>query len=139
MAVNGRNSDDLEKQRLLLVHADHEEKHFTSSEVVRDIIIGVSDGLTVPFALAAGLSGADVSSSIILVAGIAEVAAGAISMGLGGYVCICTLLYSYVTSSPHPKLLHASSQSQFTNQPTIRQVLLSYPLCGCRLGGINPK
>jgi hypothetical protein len=55
-----------------------------SSEIVRDIIIGVSDGLTVPFALAAGLSGANVTSSIILIAGIAEVAAGAISMGLGG-------------------------------------------------------
>ena len=77
---------DLEKQVLLL--NDHEEKHFMSSEIVRDIIIGVSDGLTVPFALAAGLSGADVSSSIILIAGIAEVAAGAISMGLGGYVLI---------------------------------------------------
>ncbi|KAL5995551.1 Vacuolar iron transporter 1 [Asimina triloba] len=62
----------------------HEEKHFTASDVVRDIIIGVSDGLTVPFALAAGLSGASASSSIILTAGLAEVAAGAISMGLGG-------------------------------------------------------
>ncbi|XP_023521883.1 vacuolar iron transporter 1-like [Cucurbita pepo subsp. pepo] len=75
---------DPEKQRLLIQH--HEEKHFMSSEVVRDIIIGVSDGLTVPFALAAGLSGANVTSSIILIAGIAEVAAGAISMGLGGYL-----------------------------------------------------
>ncbi|KAJ8564791.1 hypothetical protein K7X08_001251 [Anisodus acutangulus] len=64
----------------------HKEKHFTAGEIVRDIIIGVSDGLTVPFALAAGLSGANVSSSIILTAGIAEVAAGAISMGLGGYL-----------------------------------------------------
>ncbi|KAK4750317.1 hypothetical protein SAY87_027766 [Trapa incisa] len=80
--INGYT--DLEKQRLLL--NDHEERHFMSSDVVRDIIIGVSDGLTVPFALAAGLSGADVPSSIILVAGIAEVAAGSISMGLGGYL-----------------------------------------------------
>ncbi|KAF6144688.1 hypothetical protein GIB67_006180 [Kingdonia uniflora] len=63
---------------------NHLEPHFTSKEVVRDIIIGVSDGLTVPFALAAGLSGAKVASSIILTAGLAEVAAGAISMGLGG-------------------------------------------------------
>ncbi|KAM5566927.1 hypothetical protein ABKV19_015180 [Rosa sericea] len=75
---------DLEKQMLVL--HEHEEKHFMSSEIVRDVILGVSDGLTVPFALAAGLSGADVSSSIILIAGIAEVAAGAISMGLGGYL-----------------------------------------------------
>ncbi|XAR72176.1 hypothetical protein NMG60_11018725 [Bertholletia excelsa] len=72
------------KQKLLL--HEHREHHFTSSEIVRDVIIGVSDGLTVPFALAAGLSGANVSSSIILTAGIAEVAAGAISMGLGGYL-----------------------------------------------------
>ncbi|KAJ0669326.1 putative Ccc1 family protein [Helianthus annuus] len=64
----------------------HKESHFTAGEIVRDVIIGVSDGLTVPFALAAGLSGANASSSIILTAGIAEVAAGAISMGLGGYL-----------------------------------------------------
>ncbi|KAJ9135693.1 hypothetical protein P3X46_032845 [Hevea brasiliensis] len=82
MAENGYS--DLEKQKLLL--QQHEEKHFTSSEIIRDIIIGFSDGLTVPFALAAGLSGANVTSSIILIAGIAEVAAGAISMGLGGYL-----------------------------------------------------
>ncbi|KAF7065457.1 hypothetical protein CFC21_071554 [Triticum aestivum] len=75
---------DEENQRLLL--DDHKEKHFTSGEVVRDIIIGVSDGLTVPFALAAGLSGANASSSLVLTAGLAEVAAGAISMGLGGYL-----------------------------------------------------
>ncbi|KAI9168677.1 hypothetical protein LWI28_000304 [Acer negundo] len=72
-----------EKQTLL---NHHKEKHFTAGEIVRDIIIGVSDGLTVPFALAAGLSGANATSSIVLTAGIAEVAAGAISMGLGGYL-----------------------------------------------------
>lgn len=75
---------DPEKQRLLI--SQHKEKHFTAGEVVRDVIIGVSDGLTVPFALAAGLSGANAPSSIVLTAGIAEVAAGAISMGLGGYL-----------------------------------------------------
>lgn len=80
-----KTMDDSGKQKLLL--DDHKERHFTAGEIVRDIIIGVSDGLTVPFALAAGLSGANASSSIILTAGIAEVAAGAISMGLGGYFC----------------------------------------------------
>ncbi|KAK9276266.1 hypothetical protein L1049_005797 [Liquidambar formosana] len=75
-----------EKTRRLLLLDHHKEKHFTAGEIVRDVIIGVSDGLTVPFALAAGLSGANASSSIILTAGIAEVAAGAISMGLGGYL-----------------------------------------------------
>lgn len=64
----------------------HSEKHFTASETVRDIVIGMSDGLTVPFALAAGLSGAVNSSSLVVTAGLAEIAAGSIAMGLGGYM-----------------------------------------------------
>ena len=64
----------------------HIERHFTSSEVVRDAVIGMSDGLTVPFALAAGLSGAINQTHIIVTAGLAEIAAGAIAMGLGGYL-----------------------------------------------------
>lgn len=64
----------------------HVERHFTSSAIVRDIVIGMSDGLTVPFALAAGLTGAVAASSIIVTAGLAEIAAGAIAMGLGGYL-----------------------------------------------------
>jgi len=68
------------------VHEDHTEHHMQSSDVLRDIVIGMSDGLTVPFALAAGLSGAVESSNIIIIAGIAEIAAGSIAMGLGGYL-----------------------------------------------------
>ena len=68
----------------------HVEKHFTASETVRDIVIGMSDGLTVPFALAAGLSGAVEATGIIVTAGLAEVAAGAIAMGLGGYLAART-------------------------------------------------
>src|SRR5258707_12442637 len=64
----------------------HIERHFTAGEVVRDIVIGMSDGLTVPFALAAGLSGAVSSTTIIVTAGFAEISAGAIAMGLGGYL-----------------------------------------------------
>jgi vacuolar iron transporter family protein len=64
----------------------HQEKHFTSSDVVKDVVLGMSDGLTVPFALAAGLSGAVNTNDIIITAGIAEVVAGAIAMGLGGYL-----------------------------------------------------
>jgi len=64
----------------------HIERHFTSSEVVRDVVIGMSDGLTVPFALAAGLTGAITSTGIIVTAGLAEIAAGSIAMGLGGYL-----------------------------------------------------
>jgi len=64
----------------------HVERHFTAGAVVRDVVIGMSDGLTVPFALAAGLSGALDASAIVVTAGLAEVAAGSIAMGLGGYL-----------------------------------------------------
>jgi vacuolar iron transporter family protein len=64
----------------------HVERHFASGETVRDIVIGMSDGLTVPFALAAGLSGAVSTTSIVVTAGLAEIAAGSIAMGLGGYL-----------------------------------------------------
>ena len=64
----------------------HIERHFTAGETVRDVVIGMSDGLTVPFALAAGLSGAVSSTAIVVVAGLAEIAAGGIAMGLGGYL-----------------------------------------------------
>ncbi|MGI9087142.1 MAG: VIT1/CCC1 transporter family protein [Chthoniobacterales bacterium] len=64
----------------------HIEKHFTASESVRDVVIGMSDGLTVPFALAAGLTGAISQTNLIVTAGFAEIAAGSIAMGLGGYL-----------------------------------------------------
>src|SRR6476620_2813238 len=64
----------------------HIEKHFTAGDTVRDVIIGMSDGLTVPFALAAGLSGVAASTAIVVTAGLAEIAAGSISMGLGGFL-----------------------------------------------------
>ena len=75
----------------------HNERHFTSSELVRDVVIGMSDGLTVPFALAAGLSGAAASTGIVVTAGLAEIAAGSIAMGLGGYLAAKTDLEHYVT------------------------------------------
>jgi vacuolar iron transporter family protein len=68
------------------LHHTHIESHLKSSEMLTDIVIGMSDGLTVPFALAAGLSGAVASSNIIVIAGIAEICAGSIAMGLGGYL-----------------------------------------------------
>jgi VIT1/CCC1 family predicted Fe2+/Mn2+ transporter len=64
----------------------HVEKHFTAGQAVRDVVIGMADGLTVPFALAAGLTGAAAANHIIITAGFAELAAGAIAMGLGGYL-----------------------------------------------------
>src|SRR5512135_3436936 len=64
----------------------HIERHFTATATIRDIVIGMSDGLTVPFALAAGLSGVVASSGVVITAGLAEIAAGSIAMGLGGYL-----------------------------------------------------
>lgn len=68
----------------------HVEQHFTAPETIRDVVIGMSDGLTVPFALAAGISGAIAASHIVVTAGVAELCAGAISMGLGGYLAAQT-------------------------------------------------
>jgi len=71
--------------------APHTEKHFEASATVRDVVIGMSDGLTVPFALAAGLTGvAAATSKLVVVAGLAEIAAGSIAMGLGGYLAART-------------------------------------------------
>jgi VIT1/CCC1 family predicted Fe2+/Mn2+ transporter len=67
-------------------HREHTEEHLESSDFLRDVVIGMSDGLTVPFALAAGLTGAVANSSIVVIAGIAEIVAGSIAMGLGGYL-----------------------------------------------------
>ena len=75
----------------------HTERHFTGSDTVRDIVIGMSDGLTVPFALAAGLSGVVGTTGVIVVAGLAEIAAGSIAMGLGGYMAARSDAEHYVS------------------------------------------
>jgi predicted membrane protein (TIGR00267 family) len=104
----------------------HVEKHFTASEYVRDIVIGMSDGLTVPFALAAGLSGAVEKSNIIMTAGLAEVAAGAIAMGLGGYLAARTDAEHFVSE-------RAREESETEEMPEVEaeevaDVLRSYGL-----------
>lgn len=75
----------------------HIEQHFTGGETIRDVVIGMSDGLTVPFALAAGLSGAIAATAIVVTAGLAEVAAGSIAMGLGGYLAARSDAEHYAT------------------------------------------
>jgi vacuolar iron transporter family protein len=77
------------------MHDHHLEQHLKSSDFITDIVIGMSDGLTVPFALAAGLSGAVSSNGIIATAGIAEIVAGSIAMGLGGYLAGRTEIEHY--------------------------------------------
>ncbi|HUS14192.1 MAG TPA: VIT1/CCC1 transporter family protein [Chloroflexia bacterium] len=104
----------------------HIEKHFTASETVRDIVIGMADGLTVPFALAAGLSGAVVASSVILTAGFAEIAAGSIAMGLGGYLAARS-------DAEHFESERVREQEEIVEKPEaeaeeVRQVLVSYGL-----------
>ncbi|HSB65000.1 MAG TPA: VIT1/CCC1 transporter family protein [Anaerolineales bacterium] len=75
----------------------HVERHFRANEMVRDIVIGMSDGLTVPFALAAGISGAGAQTKIVVLAGLAEIAAGSIAMGLGGYLAARTDFEHYLS------------------------------------------
>jgi VIT1/CCC1 family predicted Fe2+/Mn2+ transporter len=75
----------------------HIERHFNATATVRDIVIGMADGLTVPFALAAGLSGTIAGTNIVVVAGLAEIAAGSIAMGLGGYLAARTDLEHYIS------------------------------------------
>ena len=73
----------------------HPEVHVSGGDAVRDLILGMSDGLTTPFALAAGLAGAATSSLLVVIGGLAEIAAGSISMGLGGYLAAKSLADTY--------------------------------------------
>lgn len=104
----------------------HIERHFTASESVRDIVIGMSDGLTVPFALAAGLSGAVQSSGIIVTAGLAEVAAGAIAMGLGGYMAARTDAEHFVSERLREE--HETDEMPEKEAAEVADVLRSYGL-----------
>ncbi len=109
----------------------HVEKHFTGSATVREIVIGMADGLTVPFALAAGLSAAVSSTSVIVTAGLAEVAAGAIAMGLGGYLAARTDAEHYETE-------RAREQDEVDNERDhevreVEEILRGYGLEGAGL------
>jgi VIT1/CCC1 family predicted Fe2+/Mn2+ transporter len=90
----------------------HTEHHFTGSENVRDVVIGMSDGLTVPFALAAGLTGAIAASHIVVVAGLAEIAAGSIAMGLGGYLAARSDAEHYASE-------RVREQTEVVEKPTV--------------------
>jgi VIT1/CCC1 family predicted Fe2+/Mn2+ transporter len=102
------------------------EKHFTGSAIIRDVVIGMSDGLTVPFALAAGLSGIANSTAIVITGGLAEIAAGSISMGLGGYLAAKSDAEHYAsereTERREVELIPAKEIEE------VEQVLLTYGL-----------
>jgi VIT1/CCC1 family predicted Fe2+/Mn2+ transporter len=104
----------------------HIERHFTASDTVRDMVIGMSDGLTVPFALAAGLSGAVGTTSIIMTAGLAEIAAGSIAMGLGGYLAAKSDAEHYDSERVREQL--EVREKANTEAEEVTQVLLSYGL-----------
>jgi VIT1/CCC1 family predicted Fe2+/Mn2+ transporter len=104
----------------------HLERHFTSGETVRDVVIGMSDGLTVPFALAAGLSGAVTSTGIVVTAGLAEIAAGSIAMGLGGYLAARSDAEHYASErAREEREVREKPEAEATE---VRQVLTSYGL-----------
>jgi VIT1/CCC1 family predicted Fe2+/Mn2+ transporter len=104
----------------------HVEKHFTASETIRDIVIGMSDGLTVPFALAAGLSGAVESTRVIITAGSAEIAAGAIAMGLGGYLAARTDAEHYASEEARERRETVEMPDEETEE--VAQIFRTYGL-----------
>ena len=104
----------------------HIERHFTASASVRDIVIGMSDGLTVPFALAAGLSGAIGTTRLIVTAGLAEIAAGSIAMGLGGYLAARSDAEHYESERAREQV--EVREKADTEAEEVTQVLVSYGL-----------
>jgi VIT1/CCC1 family predicted Fe2+/Mn2+ transporter len=112
----------------------HIEQHFTATATVRDVVIGMSDGLTVPFALAAGLSGAAAATNIVVTAGLAEIAAGSIAMGLGGYLAART-------DAEHYAAEQAREQQEIVDVPQqeeeeVAQVFREYGLGDDQIGPV---
>lgn len=112
----------------------HLEKHFTATETVRDVVIGMADGLTVPFALAAGLSAAVSSTSVIVTAGLAEIAAGAIAMGLGGYLAARTDAQHFASERSREES-EIDTKREF-EVDEVRQVFAGYGLSGAPLESV---
>ena len=116
---------------------EHIEKHFTASDTIRDIVIGMSDGLTVPFALAAGLSGAVSSTHIIVTAGFAEVAAGAIAMGLGGYLAAQTDCEHY--TNERKRELREIREIPHQEETEVAEIFQEYGLADNHISAIIDK
>lgn len=104
----------------------HSESHFLASETIRDVVIGMSDGLTVPFALAAGLTGATAAGHIIVTAGLAEIAAGAVAMGLGGYLAARTDVEHY--RSEYRRELRETVETPEEERQEVRHILMEQGL-----------
>ena len=121
----------------------HIEKHFTAGETVRDIVIEMSDGLTVTFALAAGISGAVAANNLIITAGLAEIAAGSIAMGLGGYLAAKSDA-DHFQSEKRREYEEVKEKPQFETEE-VREVFVAYGLTDEQISPIteafrqNPK
>src|SRR3954465_8563415 len=102
-----------------MARTPHAEYHFTSGNFVRDMVIGMSDGLTVPFALAAGLSGAVANTRLIVIGGLEKIAAGSIAMGLGGYL-------TSQRDAEHYEQERASKYREVEEIPDQQNALVSY-------------
>ena len=113
----------------------HVEEHFTAAESVRDVVIGMSDGLTVPFALAAGLAGAVAATNIVVVAGLAEIAAGSIAMGLGGYLAAKTDAEHYATE--RKRELDETTSLPDTEREEVTEVFRNYGVPEDQLGVVT--
>lgn len=111
----------------------HVEQHFTGSATVRDLVIGMSDGLTVPFALAAGLAGAVSNHWIVVIAGSSEVAAGAVAMGLGGYLAARSDADAYRNELIRERREIAEAPGRETDE--VREIFAGYGLDGAALDG----
>ncbi len=112
----------------------HVEKHFLGSESVRDVVIGMADGLTVPFALAAGLSAAVTSTHVIVTAGLAEIVAGATAMGLGGYLAARTDQEHFASEERQEYFEIDKLPEQ--EKAELREIFKSYGLQGAELDAV---
>src|SRR5262245_22805318 len=106
----------------------HRERHFAGSDAVRDVILGMADGLTTPFALAAGLAGAASSNLLVVIGGLAEIAAGSISMGLGGYLAAQSEAETYRTELARE--IHETEVMPREERAEVRRIFRGYGLKG---------
>ena len=103
---------------------DHGERHSSSTQTIRDLVLGMADGLTVPFALAAGITGAVAASGLVVTAGMAEIVAGAISMGLGGYLAARTEVVHYARE--YARELRETHEIPDEERAEVAQIMYNY-------------
>jgi VIT1/CCC1 family predicted Fe2+/Mn2+ transporter len=125
-----------------MTHA-HAEHHFEASDTVRDVVIGMADGLTVPFALAAGITGAAASLDIVVTAGIAEIAAGSIAMGLGGFLAARTERQHYLAEREREEqeIIHVPHTERAEIVEIMEQYGVTEQECAPMIAGLerNPR